>query len=66
MLEITGADRLLDVQESAGLDGSLLARADSPGGESACRSPGYNCVNEGSAERTDPAWTDPDGYDPSC
>ena len=59
MLEMTGADRLLDVQESAGLDGSLLARADSPGGESACSSPGYNCVNEGPAERADPAWTDP-------
>ena len=40
LLEITGADRLLDVQESAGLAG--------PTG------------------RADPAWTDPDGYEPSC
>jgi anti-anti-sigma factor len=45
LLEITGADRLLDVQESAGLAGS---------------------VNDGPTGRTDPAWADPDGYDPSC
>ena len=44
LLEITGADRLLDVQESAGLAGSL---------------------NDGPTGRTDPAWTDPDSYDPS-
>jgi anti-anti-sigma factor len=62
ILEITGADRLLDVQKSAGLDGSFLARADSPG----CSSLECNCVHDGPAGRTDPAWTDPDGYDPSC
>ena len=45
LLEITGADRLLDVQESDGLVGS---RKDGPTG------------------RTDPSWTDPDSYDPSC
>jgi anti-sigma B factor antagonist len=45
LLEITGADRLLDVQESARLAGS---------------------VNDGPTGRTDPAWADPDGYDPSC
>jgi len=62
LLEITGADRLLNVQESAGPAGSLLARTDSPG----CSSPGYNCVHGGPAGRTDPARTDPDGYDASC
>jgi anti-sigma B factor antagonist len=66
LLEITGADRLLDVQESAGLAGSVLARADSPGGKSGCSSPEYNCVNDGPTGRADPAWTDPDSYDPSC
>jgi len=45
LLEITGADRLLDVQEAAGLAGSL---------------------NDGPNGRTDPAWTDPDSYGPSC
>jgi anti-anti-sigma factor len=45
LLEITGADRLLYVQESAGLAGSL---------------------NDGPIGRTDPSWTDPDSYDPSC
>jgi anti-anti-sigma factor len=62
LLEITGADRLLDVQDSAGLADALLARADSTG----CSSLEYNCVHDGPSVRTDPAWTDPDGYDPSC
>ena len=51
VLEITGADRLLYVQESAGPAGPLLAGTDSPGGSS----PGYNCVHDGPADRTDPA-----------
>lgn len=62
LLEITGADRLLDVQESAELDGSLLARADGPGGSS----PAYTGAGEGPAGRAGPAWTDPDGHDPGC
>ena len=65
LLEITGADRLFDVQESAGLDGSVLARDDRPGCEPGGSSPECDGVNDGPAGRADPARTDPDSYDPS-
>jgi anti-anti-sigma factor len=51
LLEITGADKLLDVQASAGLAGSPLARADGPG----CSSPEYNCVDDEPTGRTEEA-----------